>query len=114
MRRDRNNLGRQLRRTATNGKQAYATLLAVLAQKGGEVVITQGTLDQVSQNYERLAWVVEKGKTPNEFIVKLIEAQAPETVTTGTAPETTVSRGVDDADATEDTEMSAMASPATE
>ena len=74
-----NQAQRQLRRTAISGKQAYATLLAVLAQKGGEVVITQGTIDQVSENYNHLAWVVEKGKETNEYIVRLIDA-TPESV----------------------------------
>jgi hypothetical protein len=78
-RRRNNELRRQLRRIATSGQQAYATLLAVLAQKGGEVTVTKGTIDQVTENYKRLGFVVENSKEhDNEFIVRLTEAPDPE------------------------------------
>lgn len=76
LRREANNLRRQLRRTATSGKQTYATLLAVLAQSGGEVTITQGTIDQVGQNFDQLGFVVVKKDEPaNEYVVRLVEGQ---------------------------------------
>lgn len=71
-------LRRQADRAIVYGRQAYATLLAVLAQKGGDVVVTQGTLDQVTANYDHLGFVVENIGT-GEFRVKLTEGRAVET-----------------------------------
>jgi hypothetical protein len=67
---------RELRRRAARaiqyGRQAYATLLAVLAQSGGEITVTAGTLDQVNQNYNAMGFVVEQKKDlPNEYLVRL-------------------------------------------
>lgn len=47
-------------------------LLAVLAQKGGEVVVTEGTLEQVNANYDGLGFVVTANTEKKEFIVKLV------------------------------------------
>lgn len=58
---------------ATSGRQAYATLLAVLAQSGGEIAVTQGTLDQVAANYDQLGFSIEPRKE-GEFAVLLTEA----------------------------------------
>jgi hypothetical protein len=64
------------------GKQ-YALLLAVLAQSGGEVTVTQGTIDQVGMNLPNLGYVVVGGKAEKEFIVRLTEGHedAPESPT---------------------------------
>lgn len=76
LRRQANELRRQLRRTATNGRNAYATLLAVLAQHAGEVVITKGTLDNVNDKFDKLGFIVVTEKDrPNEFIIRLVEGQ---------------------------------------
>lgn len=75
MRRTNKSLKRTLHHIATNGRTAYATLLAVLAQKGGEITVTQGTLDQVNENFKQLAFRVDPilGTSPKEFTVRLIE-----------------------------------------
>lgn len=68
---------REMRRRAASaiiyGRQAYSTLLAVLAQSGGEVKVTQGTLDQVDKNYDALGFVVVHTDKAGEFIVRMTE-----------------------------------------
>lgn len=84
LRRTNKAMKRTLKSVATGGKQAYSTLLAVLAQKGGEVVITQGTIDQVTANYADLGFRVEKGDQPNEYKVLLVEGPEKPQETPGT------------------------------
>lgn len=57
------------------GTRAFLTCLAVLAQKGGEVVVTQGTLDQVTRDLTTLDFVVVPGETPAEFIVRIVNGK---------------------------------------
>jgi hypothetical protein len=75
---------RELRRQATKaieeGAKVYATLLACLAQSGGEIVVTQGTIDQVGQNLARLGYVIENNATSanpqiGEFTVRMVEGE---------------------------------------
>lgn len=74
---------RQIRRNARaaidTGLRSYITLLTVLAQKGGEVVVTKGTIDQVNATLPSLSYEVkpvdEKG---NEFIIRMLEGSGPE------------------------------------
>ena len=70
---------RELRRRATRsiqeGSKVYALLLTVLAQSGGEIVVTKGTIDQVGMNLLNLGYVVVGGKEENEFIVRLTEGK---------------------------------------
>lgn len=93
---------RELRRQALaaieHGRKAYATLLAVLAQVGGDgITVTQGTLDQVTEHYDDLGFVVEGVKDkPGEFIVKLVSGRE-EDVPADT--EETPTAGIDHADA---------------
>lgn len=70
-----------------NGRQAYATLLAVLAQSGGEIVVTQGMLDQVAAQYDKLGFSIEPRKE-GEFAVLLTEAVAPDGLGESLADET--------------------------
>lgn len=57
---------------------AMSTLLMVLAQKGGEVTVTQGTMQQTIQNLQRLSWRADPSPTDvNEFVVRLIEEEQP-------------------------------------
>ena len=59
---------RQIRREAlkaiTRAEEAVKLLVAVLAQQGGEVTITTGTLDQVRSDMD---FKVEPGEKPNEL-----------------------------------------------
>lgn len=69
---------RELRRAARDainaGTQAVLTLLAVLAQQGGEVTVTQGTIDQCAKNLNDLDFVIVPSPTaPREYIVRLVE-----------------------------------------
>lgn len=48
-------------------------LLAVLAQKGGEVIVTTGTMQQVLENYRGMGWTLVPGAQPNERIVRMTE-----------------------------------------
>lgn len=57
------------------GARVFAVLLAVLAQKGGDVTITQGTLDQVGQNLSTMGYAIVPGATKGEFIVRLTEGK---------------------------------------
>ena len=54
--------------------QALVTLFAVLAQRGGRIMVTEGTLKQASQNVNRLSYQVDKGDNEGEFIVQVVEA----------------------------------------
>ena len=71
---------REMRRRAqaaiNAGTEAILVLLACLAQKGGEIVVTQGTLDQCARNLENLDFEIKGGVNPNEFIVRLLEGKA--------------------------------------
>jgi hypothetical protein len=56
------------------GTKAVLTTLVLLAQKGGEITVTQGTLQQCMANLDNLDYIVEPNpKVPGEFIVRLIE-----------------------------------------
>lgn len=72
-------LERGLRQSVDGGQFAKVVLLAVLAQKGGEVEVTQGTMQQVTENLATLSWVTQPNeKDPGAFLVKLVEGQAQE------------------------------------
>ena len=95
-------LRRQAIASIAAGSKAYATLLAVLAQKGGEVVVTQGTIDQVGQNLDNLGYVIVSNRPQaGEFTVRLTEgtlhaSESPETA----EPETTNLEAADSASET--------------
>ncbi len=81
-------LRRQVRRMSHLGRSAYATLLAVLAQHGGEVTITQGTLEQVNENFRNLSFAVSQKKDiPNEFTVRMVVEEEATAVETPETPE---------------------------
>lgn len=72
------------------GARVFAVLLAVLAQKGGDVTITQGTLDQVGQNLSTMGYAIVPGATKGEFIVRLTEGRE---VTPTPAPDASTATG---------------------
>ncbi len=47
-------------------------MAAVLAQNGGEITITQGTLNQVIENVATLGFQMEPSAVDGEFLVKLV------------------------------------------
>lgn len=68
---------RQATLAVVAGQQAFAILMAVLGQSGGEVTVTKGTIDQVGVNLPRLGYVVVPGKVENEVIVRMTEQEVP-------------------------------------
>jgi hypothetical protein len=65
---------------AVHGRSAFATLMAVLAQKGGEVVVTRGTMEQVLDNLPNLSYAVEPVKDSTaDLTVRLVVADVPAT-----------------------------------
>lgn len=66
---------------------AFLVLLTVLAQKGGEVTITQGTIDQVSENFRRLGFSVQPSPDhAGEFVVRMVETDDKTLSDGGTLP----------------------------
>lgn len=93
---------REMRRRAQqaieHGTKVHLILLAVLAQSGGEVTVTDGTLQQVGRNLADLDYVIADGKVKGESIVRLVEGknhdadvQAPSDVQSDAAPAVRVS-----------------------
>lgn len=66
--------------------QAHATLLMVLSQAGGEVTVSQATMQTVLQGMQMLNWVTEaktdsEGNTvAGEFIVRVITQEGVQAV----------------------------------
>ncbi len=54
-------------------QQSQLVLVTVLAQLGGDITVTQGTIDQCAK--KQLAFHVGPGKHDKEFIVKLVESE---------------------------------------
>lgn len=68
---------REIRRRATEaisvGTTALHLLLTVLAQKGGEIVVTQGTIDQCASKLNELDFEIVDGEKRGEFIIRMLE-----------------------------------------
>lgn len=75
-------LKQSLKQTYQAHANALVTLFAVLAQRGGSVMVTKGTLEQASQNLNRLSYQVDKGDNEGEFIVRVVENTPNTTATT--------------------------------
>lgn len=83
---------REIRRRAQEaieqGTKSFLICLAVLAQKGGEVIVTQGTLDQMMSKLDKLDFDVKPHKDiPGEFVVRVID----------NTPSVTIEKVTDDA-----------------
>lgn len=67
---------REIRRRAqaaiSAGTQALHVLFSVLAQLGGEIIVTQGTLDQVMGLLSSADFEVVPADKPREYKVRLI------------------------------------------
>ena len=70
-------LTRQSNRLQEQFQKTHFTLLGVLAQSGGEVTVTKGTLQQVLDRLKFLNWQTIAGKEENEYVVRVIEAPEP-------------------------------------
>lgn len=60
-------------------QSTMVALLTVLAQKGGEIEVTKGTLDQVLENLPRLGWKTEP-KPGEEEVLRVLLHEAPEEI----------------------------------
>ena len=63
---------RQLKAAYAHHAQTLFTLLSVLAQNGGELYITNGTMLQVMKDQMTLQYAVEKGRSDDEMVVRLV------------------------------------------
>lgn len=63
---------RQAEAAIAEGSRAVMVLLAVLAQKGGEAIVTDGTIAEVGRNLAHLDYTVEE-KLKGEWTVRLVE-----------------------------------------
>lgn len=69
----------RMRRAAASiqaGLRAEQILLAVLAQKGGEVVVTKGTVNQVGMKWASLGYEVVPNAEGTEFTVRMLEGES--------------------------------------
>lgn len=66
---------REMQRATLAGVQATRLLMAVLAQKGGEVEVTTGTMGEVMARFDSLGIDVLKSPTAdNVFVIRLLES----------------------------------------
>lgn len=67
---------REMQRATLAGVQATRLLMAVLAQKGGEVEVTTGTMGEVMARFDSLGIDVLKSPTAdNVFLIRLLETK---------------------------------------
>ena len=70
-------LTRQARQLLADLQKTHLTLLGVLAQSGGEVTVTKGTLAQVTR---QMSWQMVPGANEHEFIVRVVEGSSEEDI----------------------------------
>ncbi len=56
-------------------QKALIHLMAVLAQSGGEVTVTKGTIDQIMADLSKMSYSVDKGTVENELVFRLVVAE---------------------------------------
>lgn len=76
VRRNLSLMGREYRKLQAAHFNTHLTLLMVLAQSGGELTVTQGTMQQTVEQIKTLNWQSGPGVTPNEFVVRLVVNEA--------------------------------------
>lgn len=54
------------------GQRASLVLLAVLAQSGGSITVTDTTLEETGATLDRLDYSIEDGPEPHTSIIKLV------------------------------------------
>jgi hypothetical protein len=72
VRRNLSMANRSLRQVQRAYFNTQLTLLMVLAQSGGEKVVTKGTMQQTLEQLNRLGWQSFPGENENEFVVRLL------------------------------------------
>lgn len=88
MRRTAGRLKQQLVQRTHERYKTHVMLLAVLAQKGGEVTITQGTLSQVMAGIASLSYTVTPSEIAGESTVRLVTKEATDAQETNAVTET--------------------------
>lgn len=69
---------RLITKLAEDYRRTMIALLGILAQGGGEVRVTMGTIQQVEENLRGLGWKVTPSQTDrNEVIMTLVTVEAP-------------------------------------
>lgn len=63
---------REIRQLKAAFFNTHQMLLMVLGQSGGEVTVTQGTMQQILQQAQRVNWQTAPGANEHEFIVRLV------------------------------------------
>lgn len=97
LRRHANQMLRAARGSRKDALKYFSLLMTVLAQKGGEIVITKGTIQQVERTLPRLSFEIVKAKDGiEEFTLRMVEAPEP------------ADEGTDVADVTGDPEVDAV------
>ena len=76
-------LTRQSSQLRVQLQTTHIALLGVLAQLGGEVTVTKGTLAQVTR---QMSWQTVPGANAQEFIVRVIEGSSEEDIRTVVEP----------------------------
>lgn len=61
------------KRLIADYQRTYLTLLYVLAQKGGSITITHGTMLEVMKQAATLRWQAMDGENPGEVVVRILE-----------------------------------------
>lgn len=79
----RNNslLRRDLGKSQRSMNLGLSTLFMVLAQQGGEITLSKGTVKSVTNDLAKLAYSIDKGAEEGEFVVRLIVQTEMPTVT---------------------------------
>lgn len=69
-------LKRQLRGLSAEANKAYLALITILAQKGGEITVTRGTMQQAANDLLTLGFSVGPGVDEQELIIRLVTNSA--------------------------------------
>jgi glucokinase len=94
LRRQANLMLRAARASRKDSLKYFSLFMTVLAQRGGEMVVTKGTIDQVEEKLGRLSFEIVKSENGMEFTLRLVEA--PEPNPAKTVPEVTITKIADD------------------
>lgn len=69
-------LKRQLRGLSVEANKAYLALITILAQKGGEITVTRGTMQQAANDLLTLGFSVSPGADEQDLVIRLVTNSA--------------------------------------
>jgi hypothetical protein len=70
-------LKRQLGLLSQEAHKSYVYLMAVLAQSGGELKVTKGTIQQALENVRTLGYQIVAGETEQDLIIRQVVHSGP-------------------------------------